>query len=80
MRHGGSDDRQKDGEQMRDHPDIAEALRTGYPLGYSDREAFCPVCSEELAIGIDTVYIRDGECLGCCNCIDVKYAGDDEDE
>lgn len=55
-----------------DHPDIASALRTGYPSGNKDREPICPVCGDPC----ETIYIRQhsGTVLGCDCCIDSKDA------
>lgn len=35
-------------EQLRDHPDIEHALRTGYPRGSTPEPFYCEVCDEEL--------------------------------
>ena len=35
----------------------------------------CPVCGEEIPYGTD-LYFRDGECVGCENCITTKCVED----
>ena len=57
-------------EQIPDHPDIACALRTGYP----EPVAFprCPVCGEETDVFFRNC--RSGEILGCDNCIEERDA------
>lgn len=64
-----------------DHPDIAAALLTGYPLGYEppacdeEEEKACPVCGELLRTD-NCVYRNSlGEIVGCFHCLEPEYAG-----
>lgn len=43
-----------------DHPDIANALRTGYPYGDDRPEIVCEDCGDSL-ISTERVYFFDGE-------------------
>ena len=58
-----------------DHPDIACALRTGYPTGHRENPV-CPICGSEC----ETIYIKDGTPIGCDECIDRKDAADYYDD
>lgn len=51
-----------------DHPDIANALATGYPRGCEPQEYYCPVCGREC----ETLYRQEvsREIVGCDVCID----------
>ncbi len=54
--------------ELRDHPDIASALATGYPRGHREPPVLhCSDCGCELE-GDETVYIFDGDelCEDCC--------------
>lgn len=57
-----------------DHPDIQRMERDGTLDPDEDEIPVCPVCYEEC----DTAYFdKDGEPLGCENCICKKDAWDD---
>lgn len=54
--------------ELRDHPDIASALATGYPRGHLEPPMMhCADCGCELE-GADAVYIFDSDelCEDCC--------------
>lgn len=53
-----------------DHPEIENALRTGYPHGEPDYP-HCPVCGSEC----DEIYFNeDHEIVGCDECLHTKSA------
>lgn len=58
------------------HPDITAADATGYGYHVDTRAPHCPVCGAEC----ETVYRerRNGEALGCENCVMVCDAWNDE--
>ena len=65
-----------------DHPDIAAAMRTGYPRRKMARMRCCPFCGEELTRE-EVIYINEtGEAMGCEKCIRVRnseeYFSDNE--
>ena len=67
-----------------DHPDIAAAMRTGYPRGKTVRMRCCPMCGEELTLE-EIIYINaNGEAIGCETCVRVinseEYFSDNEGE
>ena len=52
------------------HPDVENAIRTGYPHGEPDYP-HCPVCGSEC----DEIYFNeDGDIVGCDECIKSKSA------
>lgn len=53
-------------EYLPDHPDIASAMRTGYPKGVEPKEPICPRCRKPC----DTIY-KDltEEIVGCDLCV-----------
>lgn len=53
---------------MRDAPYIRMTERTGYP--HEVRWPRCPVCGEEC----ETVYLKDGEPVGCDECLETMDA------
>ena len=53
-----------------DHPDIANALRTGYPNGEPEYPK-CPVCGEEC----EDVFLDENDVVfGCDRCVTRKSA------
>lgn len=61
-----------------DHPDIAEALRTGYPRRFQHApEIVCPVCDEEAEIIYRDIH---NQTVGCNNCIAIYDADEIEQE
>lgn len=47
---------------LRDHPDVESALRTGYPLGSQPDYYICDICHDEL--NLDECYEdEDYDCL-----------------
>lgn len=54
--------------EIPDHPDIANALLTGYPDGKDEEPPHCPLCDGKC----ETVYRekRSGEIVGCDLCIE----------
>jgi hypothetical protein len=54
---------------MLEHPEITNALNTGYPYGEPESPR-CPVCGSEC----ETVYKKDFEIIGCDNCIRARDA------
>ena len=48
-----------------DHPEIRNALETGYPSGKVPEYPHCPVCGAECS----TVYFCDLEIVGCDECV-----------
>ena len=59
-----------------DHPDIARALRTGYPNG-EPRWPHCPVCGKEC----ERIYQdKDGYNFGCNLCVRQIDGWDYEEE
>ncbi|MGN1157110.1 MAG: hypothetical protein ACI4TK_13110 [Agathobacter sp.] len=61
---------------MRDHPIIENMERTGYPDGQEPKALICPLCGSEA----DDFYFRDGECIGCSECIRTKAFYEIEEE
>ena len=57
---------------MRDHPDIENAIRTGYPGG-EPKWPHCPVCGSECE---DVYEDTNGVVFGCENCVTKKSAWD----
>lgn len=54
-------------EQLRDHPDIESALRTGYPSGSEPDTFYCEVCED--ALYEDEIYEDElHECI-CKYCL-----------
>ena len=53
-----------------DHPIIRNMERTGYPDGKEPAYPHCPCCHNECA----TVYLYDGEVIGCDVCLTGKDA------
>jgi hypothetical protein len=69
---------------LNDHPDIAAAMRTGYPRSKTARMRCCPFCGEELTRE-ELIYINEtGEAIGCEKCIRARnseeYFNDNEGE
>ena len=56
-----------------DHPIIRNLMETGYPYREEPKICTCPICGDECYFH----YIRDGEIIGCENCITVHDAEDD---
>lgn len=57
--------------EIPDHPDIASAMRTGYPRGVEEKEPVCPECGQPC----DTIYKNnDGIVIGCDNCVSTHDA------
>lgn len=53
-----------------DHPQIANALKTGYPHG-EPNYPHCPICGNEC----DEIYMNeDGEIFACDECLRTKSA------
>lgn len=61
---------------MMEHPEITNALRTGYPNGEPEYPR-CPVCNKEC----ETIYRYKGtgEIIGCANCIEKCDAWETEE-
>lgn len=60
---------------MMDCPEVANALRTGYPHGEPDYP-HCPVCNSEC----DEVYMDEhGEIFACSECVKIKNAWECEE-
>lgn len=58
---------------LKDHPDIASTLRTGYESGREPQYPRCPICDAEC----DTVYLnKDMEVIGCAECVRTADAWD----
>lgn len=58
-----------------DHPDIANALRTGYPNGEPETPT-CPVCGKEC----EDVYLDSNHVIfGCDRCVKVRSAWDHDE-
>ena len=58
-----------------DHPEVENAIRTGYPHG-EPKYPVCPVCGYEC----DTVYLdMDGDIIGCSECVKTKSAWEVEE-
>lgn len=56
---------------LNDHPDIAAAMRTGYPRGKTARMRCCPNYGEELTLE-ELIYINEtGEAIGCETCVEI---------
>ena len=69
---------------LSDHPDIAAAMRTGYPRRKMARMSCCPNCGEELTLE-EVIYINEtGEAMGCEKCVRAinseEYFNDNEGE
>ena len=69
---------------LSDHPDIAAAMRTGYPRSKTARMSCCPFCGEELTRE-EIIYINEtGKAVGCEKCvraiISEEYFNDNEGE
>lgn len=60
-----------------DHPDIANALATGYPDGNEPEAYRCPVCDKEC----ESIYKckETGEIVGCDRCVDTVEPWEVED-
>lgn len=58
-----------------DHPEIANALRTGYPHG-EPKYPVCPVCGAECE---DIYTDRDGVVFACDECVYKKSAWECEE-
>lgn len=55
---------------MLEHPEITNALRTGYRLG-EPKWPHCPVCGKEC----EEIYTNDdGEIFACDECVKIKNA------
>ncbi len=54
-------------ENIPDHPDIARALRTGYPYETEDIQPTCPICGHEAEY-----FYKDScnEIVGCSWCLE----------
>ena len=58
-----------------DHPEIANAIATGYPHG-KPKQPTCPVCGKEC----DTIYMDEyGEIWACDECVQKKSAWECEE-
>lgn len=55
-----------------DDPIIQNMERSGYPDGKEPPQPICPVCGDECG----TLYINDGQIVGCENCIETRDAWD----
>ena len=61
---------------MMEHPDITRAIRTGYPE-VEPRYPRCPICNKEC----ETIYwSREGEVVGCDECLEKQDAWDYQKE
>lgn len=60
---------------LTDHPDIANALRTGYASGIEPQYPHCPVCGAET----DAVYSDGINVQGCPECIKTVNAWEEEE-
>lgn len=60
-----------------DHPDIANALATGYPDGKEPDDYRCPVCDKEC----ESIFKSKstGEIVGCDRCIECVEPWEVED-
>ena len=58
-----------------DHPEIANALRTGYARGKEPDYPVCPVCGS----ATDAVYSDGVNVLGCPDCINTVDAWEEEE-
>lgn len=63
-------------ENIPEHPDIAMALRTGYPTCV--HFPVCPVCGEETDTFIKSKI--SGEIIGCDNCVVERDAWEEDNE
>lgn len=54
---------------------LQKVERTGYPDGCPPNTYFCPHCGMEV-YGNDEVFYRDGEIIGCYDCILSRKARD----
>ena len=59
-----------------DHPQIANALRTGYPHG-EPNYPHCPICCKECEI---IYWSKFGEAVGCDECLEEQDAWDYQKE
>ena len=58
-------------EHLLDHPIIRNCEETGFPDRRKDDEPICPICGDECC----TIYKnREGEILGCDECISICEA------
>ena len=58
-----------------DHPEIANAMRTGYRYG-DPKWPHCPVCGAEC----EEIYMdKDGEIFACDECVKIKNAWETEE-
>ncbi len=60
---------------LKDHPEIANALRTGYASGIEPQYPHCPVCGAET----DAVYSDGINVQGCPECIKTVNAWEEEE-
>lgn len=61
---------------MLEHPEITNALRTGYPHG-EPKWPHCPVCGDEC----ETIYWhKNGTVVGCDMCLEKQDAWDYQKE
>ena len=59
------------GEFCADHPVIRNLERTGYPDGRPPAVPVCPLCGEEAE---RFYYDRNGELVGCDECVSARDA------
>lgn len=55
--------------EINDHPDIAAAMRTGYPRGKQIKARRCPVCGESASYRSELYVNSANEVIGCDECL-----------